>query len=199
MSRRLLHEAGHCFHAFASHARPFIWQRHPGAESAELASMSMELLAAPHLAQADRLLHRGRRHVDAARTPRRHAAFAGAHRLGRCLPELDLHQPRRWRRPWRATRPGWRCATASSPASTGAGSRPNASRAGTGSCTSSCTRSTTSSTGSPRSGRCRSGATRGATRGRPLPRTGASWRWAPRDRCRSSTGRRASSSRSTPA
>ncbi len=47
----LLHEAGHCFHAFASHAQPFIWQRHPGAESAELASMSMELLAAPHLAQ----------------------------------------------------------------------------------------------------------------------------------------------------
>ena len=47
----LLHEAGHCFHAFASHARPFIWQRHPGAESAELASMSMELLAAPHMAR----------------------------------------------------------------------------------------------------------------------------------------------------
>ncbi len=45
----LLHEAGHCFHAFASHEHPFIWQRHPGAESAELASMSMELLAAPHL------------------------------------------------------------------------------------------------------------------------------------------------------
>jgi oligoendopeptidase F len=47
----LLHEAGHCFHAFASHQRPFIWQRHPGAESAELASMSMELLASPHLAR----------------------------------------------------------------------------------------------------------------------------------------------------
>jgi oligoendopeptidase F len=47
----LLHEAGHSFHAFASHARPFIWQRHPGAESAELASMSMELLAAPHMAR----------------------------------------------------------------------------------------------------------------------------------------------------
>lgn len=46
----LLHEAGHCFHAFASHRLPFIWQRHPGAESAELASMSMELLASPHLA-----------------------------------------------------------------------------------------------------------------------------------------------------
>jgi oligoendopeptidase F len=47
----LLHEAGHCFHAFASHRQPLIWQRHPGAESAELASMSMELLAAPYLSQ----------------------------------------------------------------------------------------------------------------------------------------------------
>lgn len=45
----LLHEAGHCFHAFASHRWPLVWQRHPGSESAELASMSMELLAAPHL------------------------------------------------------------------------------------------------------------------------------------------------------
>ena len=47
----LLHEAGHAFHAFASHAQPLIWQRHPGSEAAELASMSMELLAAPHLAR----------------------------------------------------------------------------------------------------------------------------------------------------
>ena len=46
----LLHEAGHAFHAFASHRQPLIWQRHPGSEAAELASMSMELLAAPHLA-----------------------------------------------------------------------------------------------------------------------------------------------------
>ncbi|MBA2626719.1 MAG: M3 family oligoendopeptidase [Gemmatimonadales bacterium] len=46
----LLHEAGHAFHAFASHAQPLIWQRHPTSEAAELASMSMELLAAPHLA-----------------------------------------------------------------------------------------------------------------------------------------------------
>jgi len=45
----LLHEAGHAFHVFASHSQPFIWQRHPGSEAAELASMSMELLAAPHL------------------------------------------------------------------------------------------------------------------------------------------------------
>lgn len=45
----LLHEAGHAFHAFAAHGQPLIWQRHPGSESAELASMSMELLAAPFL------------------------------------------------------------------------------------------------------------------------------------------------------
>jgi oligoendopeptidase F len=47
----LLHEAGHAFHAFAAHEQPLIWQRHPGSEAAELASMSMELLAAPHLAR----------------------------------------------------------------------------------------------------------------------------------------------------
>jgi oligoendopeptidase F len=47
----LLHEAGHAFHAFAAHSLPLIWQRHPGSEAAELASMSMELLATPHLTQ----------------------------------------------------------------------------------------------------------------------------------------------------
>ena len=49
----LVHEAGHCFHDFASHAQPLIWQRSPGHEAAELASMSMELLAAPYLARPD--------------------------------------------------------------------------------------------------------------------------------------------------
>lgn len=47
----LLHEAGHAFHAFAAHPLPLIWQRFPGSEAAELASMSMELLAAPFLAR----------------------------------------------------------------------------------------------------------------------------------------------------
>jgi oligoendopeptidase F len=47
----LLHEAGHAFHAFASHQQPLIWQRHPGSEAAELASMSMELLGGPHLSR----------------------------------------------------------------------------------------------------------------------------------------------------
>lgn len=47
----LLHEAGHAFHAFEAHAQPLVWQRHPGLEMCELASMSMELLAAPYLAR----------------------------------------------------------------------------------------------------------------------------------------------------
>ena len=46
----LLHEAGHAFHAFEADRQPYVWQRHPGSEAAELASMSMELLAAPFLA-----------------------------------------------------------------------------------------------------------------------------------------------------
>jgi len=52
----LMHEAGHSFHAFASHPGRLIWQRHPGSESAELASMSMELLAAPYLGPPDGFL-----------------------------------------------------------------------------------------------------------------------------------------------
>ncbi|MFN8717377.1 MAG: M3 family oligoendopeptidase [Gemmatimonadaceae bacterium] len=49
----LVHEAGHCFHDFATHALPFTWQRRTGHEAAELASMSMELLAMPYLVQPD--------------------------------------------------------------------------------------------------------------------------------------------------
>jgi oligoendopeptidase F len=45
----LVHEAGHCFHGVAAHRLPLIWQRATGMEAAELASMTMELLAAPHL------------------------------------------------------------------------------------------------------------------------------------------------------
>jgi oligoendopeptidase F len=45
----LLHEAGHAFHAFEAHSQPLIWQRHPGLEMCELASMAMELLASPYL------------------------------------------------------------------------------------------------------------------------------------------------------
>jgi oligoendopeptidase F len=49
----LVHEAGHCFHDFATHPLPFTWQRRTGHEAAELASMSMELLAMPYLVAPD--------------------------------------------------------------------------------------------------------------------------------------------------
>jgi oligoendopeptidase F len=49
----LVHEAGHCFHDFATHPLPFTWQRRTGHEAAELASMSMELLAMPYLVTPD--------------------------------------------------------------------------------------------------------------------------------------------------
>lgn len=49
----LLHESGHAFHAFASHQLPYLWQRHPTMEMAELASMSMELLAFSALHRKD--------------------------------------------------------------------------------------------------------------------------------------------------
>jgi oligoendopeptidase F len=45
----LLHESGHGFHVFESAPLPLYWQREYGAEIAEVASMSMELLGAPYL------------------------------------------------------------------------------------------------------------------------------------------------------
>ena len=45
----LLHEAGHAFHSFEARKLPLMMQRHPGSEMAEVASMAMELLAAPYL------------------------------------------------------------------------------------------------------------------------------------------------------
>ena len=47
--RTLLHESGHCFHVFEASKHPLLFQRHPGAEMSEVASMSMELLADPFL------------------------------------------------------------------------------------------------------------------------------------------------------
>ena len=47
--RTLLHESGHAFHSFEASALPLLFQRHPGSEMAEVASMSMELLAAPFI------------------------------------------------------------------------------------------------------------------------------------------------------
>jgi oligoendopeptidase F len=45
----LLHESGHAFHSLEASNLPLLFQRHPGSEMAEVASMSMELLAAPFI------------------------------------------------------------------------------------------------------------------------------------------------------
>jgi oligoendopeptidase F len=45
----LLHESGHAFHSFEASSLPLLFQRHPGSEMAEVASMSMELLAMPFI------------------------------------------------------------------------------------------------------------------------------------------------------
>jgi oligoendopeptidase F len=48
--RTLLHESGHAFHNFERFRLPFTQQRSPGLEFSEVASMAMELLAAPFIA-----------------------------------------------------------------------------------------------------------------------------------------------------
>lgn len=45
----LTHEAGHAFHAFLTQPIRYAWSRPTGHEAAELASMAMELIAAPFL------------------------------------------------------------------------------------------------------------------------------------------------------
>ena len=45
----LLHEGGHAFHVFETATLPLIWQAHAPMEFCEVASMAMELLAAPYL------------------------------------------------------------------------------------------------------------------------------------------------------
>src|SRR4030081_2152617 len=49
--RTLLHESGHAFHSFEASRPPLLFQRHPGSEMAEVASMSMELLASPFITE----------------------------------------------------------------------------------------------------------------------------------------------------
>lgn len=80
----ILHEAGHAFHAFAAHAQPLVWQRHPGSEACELASMSMELLASPYLERPGgfyepaRALHAWREHLEDVLTTLPHVASVDA-------------------------------------------------------------------------------------------------------------------------
>ena len=49
--RTLLHESGHAFHWLEAARQPLVFQRNPGSEIAEVASMAMELLASPYLAR----------------------------------------------------------------------------------------------------------------------------------------------------
>ncbi len=45
----LLHEAGHCFHAYECFKLPYDLMKNPGLEFCEVASMGMEMLCQPHL------------------------------------------------------------------------------------------------------------------------------------------------------
>ena len=49
----LLHEGGHSFHVFEAAGLPYVQQLETGSEFAEVASMAMELLAAPYLAERE--------------------------------------------------------------------------------------------------------------------------------------------------
>jgi oligoendopeptidase F len=48
----MLHEAGHAFHVFEAAHLPLVWQGDAPMEFCEVASMSMELLAAPNLVKS---------------------------------------------------------------------------------------------------------------------------------------------------
>ena len=154
----LLHEAGHAFHAFASHPQPLIWQRHPGSEAAELASMSMELLAGPHLVRPVGYFtpedHRSAwlEHLEDVLLSLVHIASVDAF-------QTWIYTSGEGRDATPATPPGSGSGAASSGGWTGADWSGSGSPDGIASSTSSCTRSTTSSTASPSSARFRSGAT----------------------------------------
>ncbi len=69
--RTLLHEAGHCFHAFEASRLPYAQQQDYPIEFAEVASMAMELLSAPYWAASvggyysdDDVVHARRGHLE---------------------------------------------------------------------------------------------------------------------------------------
>jgi len=85
--RTLLHESGHAFHVFETAHLPLLFQRHPGAEMAEVASMSMELLAAPYIDQE----HGGFYSVDDAVRSRRWLLEKAVHFFTHCA-SVDAFQ-----------------------------------------------------------------------------------------------------------
>ena len=91
----LLHEAGHAFHAFASHEQPLIWQRHPGLGGG---GAGVDV----HGAARRAAIWRSR---SGTSPPEDHRSAwlehledillsLVAHRVGGRLPDLDLHQRR---------------------------------------------------------------------------------------------------------
>jgi hypothetical protein len=158
--RTLLHESGHAFHSFEAARLPILFQRHPGSEMAEVASMSMELLAAPYIDKKSGGYYSAdeqrRSRVSTSRgsssflriAPRSMHSSSGS-MSARPAVTVTLAMPN-----------GSSCARASrAPLSIGVGWTKNASRAGTSSRIFSPVRFITSSTGSPSWGPCRFGAT----------------------------------------
>ncbi|MGH2441621.1 MAG: M3 family oligoendopeptidase [Chloroflexota bacterium] len=78
----LLHEGGHAFHAFEAQQLPYFQQRKVGMEFSEVASMAMELLAAPYLSAPGQQFYDGKQ-----------AARARIDSLERCIlfwPEMAV-------------------------------------------------------------------------------------------------------------
>ncbi len=83
----MLHEGGHAFHAFAAADLPYFQQKNPPMEFCEVASMAMELLAAPYLTTE----HGGfYSRVDAARARTEH--IEGMLRFWPYMAVVDLFQ-----------------------------------------------------------------------------------------------------------
>jgi oligoendopeptidase F len=181
----LLHESGHAFHSFEASELPILFQRHPGSEMAEVASMSMELLAAPFIDRAN-----GGYYSDEEARRSRTELLEGIVLFFPHCASVDAFQ--QWSTPTmkgampaRGTRSGSSCAGDSRATwSIGAAWIPSASRAGTSNRISTPPPSITSSTGSRSSAlfrfgetACMAAPTPSANIARPSPS-------APLDRCR---------------
>jgi len=69
----LMHESGHAFHVFETRHLPYLLQRVPGNEFTEVASIAMEYLTDPYLAESDGGFYSAR---DAARARIKHLEMA---------------------------------------------------------------------------------------------------------------------------
>lgn len=97
----ILHETGHAFHVFESARLPYFHQMQYGAEIAEVASMSMELLATPYLSETGGGFYsRG----DTARARREH--LEGILRFWPYMSVVDAFQLWVYENPQAASDPG---------------------------------------------------------------------------------------------